>query len=309
MMMRLAENSTEGRYYVATRPIGERALVMREDALVVGFPQAYLGRFCSWCIGRVKAGARGRGRACRECGVAVYCGEECQRRGEALHRSVECGVLATLHHKDEGRLGDLVESGFAFLDTGTVAQALCLARLGHGSLCEAPYPALTTKGERSLLRRVCEATSVPFDAAASCCSRVLCNCFALELPHRGSILRIGSGSYPRGSLFNHSCAPNIGFARVGREIVFFAARDIAAGDRMCINYVDLNLSLGERKRELREEYGFDCQCDRCASGSSLEQDIFGWCQSCSSAAKAFGVCSICAPNDLLSVLRSSPPCG
>ena len=304
--MKLAENRREGRYYVATTPIRERTVVLREEALVVGFPQAYVRKYCSWCTARVDEGARVTSRMCRECKVAVYCGEECQRRGEASHRSVECGVLAALHRQDGGRLGHLVRGGFEMLDNGTIAQALYLAKLGPGQLCEASYPVLTSEDERALLRRVCEVTSVPFEIAASCCSRVLCNCFALELPHQGSILRIGSGCYPRASLFNHSCSPNISFVRAGREIVFFAAKEIAAGDKMCINYIDLNYSLEERKRELRDDYGFDCQCERCAAGSAFEQDIFGWCPSCSSTSKVFGVCAICTPTDLLNILLSGP---
>lgn len=306
MMMRLAENEREGRHYAATTPIRERAVVMREEALVLGFPQAYVTRYCSWCTGMVDPGAGGTGRVCRECGVAVYCGEECQRRGAATHRSVECDVLAALHREDDGRLGGLLNSGFEMLDDGTVAQALYLARLGPGQLCEAPYSALSSEDERSLLRQVCRVTSVPFEVAASCCSRVLCNCFALELPHRGAIRRIGSGCYPRGSLFNHSCSPNISFVRVGRENIFFATKDIAAGDKMCINYIDLSLSLQERKNKLRDDYGFDCQCERCAAGSDIGQDTFGWCASCSSASKVFGLCTICAPADLLNILLSSP---
>ena len=106
------------------------------------------------------------------------------------------------------------------------------------------------------------------------------------------IRRIGSGCYSRASLFNHSCSPNICFARVGREIVFFATRDIAAGEKLCINYIDLNRSLQERKTKLREDFGFDCNAKDARPAPKMSKASSAGAR----CARQRPSCSACAPS-------------
>ena len=44
-----------------------------------------------------------------------------------------------------------------------------------------------------------------------------------------------------------------------------ALGDRAAGDELTISYVDGRLPYAERRKILRDHYGFDCACGRCAA--------------------------------------------
>ena len=97
--------------------------------------------------------------------------------------------------------------------------------------------------------------------------------------------------YPIGALLNHACTPNVCITftrsqqvgrcagarmRAGRTICterscwlggpnqsVRAIRDIAAGEELCISYVDLAHATAERQGHLLRQYGFQCACDRC----------------------------------------------
>lgn len=76
----------------------------------------------------------------------------------------------------------------------------------------------------------------------------------------------GFGCWPGASYFNHSCNPNVEKQRQGRAWTFTAGRDIARGDELCITYLsgeERKLGREERMARLRN-WGFDCNCDRCA---------------------------------------------
>lgn len=42
-----------------------------------------------------------------------------------------------------------------------------------------------------------------------------------------------------------------------------AARDIAAGEQLCIAYLDVDLPVERRQEKLHFGYGFSCTCPRC----------------------------------------------
>ncbi|KII85522.1 hypothetical protein PLICRDRAFT_115915 [Plicaturopsis crispa FD-325 SS-3] len=84
----------------------------------------------------------------------------------------------------------------------------------------------------------------------------------------------GYGMYVSASYFNHGCTPNIRKERVGRALQFYTARDVDAGDELCISYVDIEDNVWARRQKLHDKWYFDCTCDRCcreaaASGGLL----------------------------------------
>lgn len=77
----------------------------------------------------------------------------------------------------------------------------------------------------------------------------------------------GYGCWPAASYFNHSCGPNVEKNREGREWCFRAGRDIRQGEEICITYLsgqERQASREERMKMLKENWGFDCACSRCA---------------------------------------------
>lgn len=78
---------------------------------------------------------------------------------------------------------------------------------------------------------------------------------------------VAAGVFTLGSLFNHSCVPNIAatFIEDRQIVVFRALRDIAPGEELVHSYVDLARCTRERRVLLKKDYNFDCACFYCTS--------------------------------------------
>jgi hypothetical protein len=74
---------------------------------------------------------------------------------------------------------------------------------------------------------------------------------------------IASGFFGYAAMMNHSCAPNLVKAFVGRELQYVAIRPIKHGEEMFLCYVDKSMSFNLRQWRLSTQYFFDCQCPRC----------------------------------------------
>lgn len=71
-----------------------------------------------------------------------------------------------------------------------------------------------------------------------------------------------------GRMLNHSCNPNTVFKpydndHYGNKMVFICCRNIKKGEEITDSYVDIKYDINKRKKRLKEQYGFDCECDRC----------------------------------------------
>ncbi|KAF2730916.1 hypothetical protein EJ04DRAFT_555064 [Polyplosphaeria fusca] len=70
----------------------------------------------------------------------------------------------------------------------------------------------------------------------------------------------GYGCWPGASYFNHSCAPNVGKRRVGREWEFRSCGMVGRGEELCISYLsgeERGWSKGRRMGVLRRNWGFE----------------------------------------------------
>lgn len=89
----------------------------------------------------------------------------------------------------------------------------------------------------------------------------------------------GYGIYVYASCFNHDCLPNVcRFDYLDRdsndsndsygqnsntEISIRAIHEISQGNEICLSYFPVNWTYNERQHRLKEDYGFQCSCDRC----------------------------------------------
>jgi hypothetical protein len=72
--------------------------------------------------------------------------------------------------------------------------------------------------------------------------------------------------YALGSMFNHSCDPNvINHFQYDRNKFWQATQKISEGDELFISYVPPDASLEERKKKLLG-YDFECNCPKCKAG-------------------------------------------
>ncbi|KAL4781296.1 hypothetical protein BJX76DRAFT_360076 [Aspergillus varians] len=87
--------------------------------------------------------------------------------------------------------------------------------------------------------------------------------------------QFGAAVYPRASIANHSCYPNI-IHKPGKHgrMIFSASRDIAAGEECCISYFDMTqyTELQERREHLQSLFRFKCGCSRCSAEEAAMPD-------------------------------------
>ncbi|KIJ16376.1 hypothetical protein PAXINDRAFT_113456 [Paxillus involutus ATCC 200175] len=78
---------------------------------------------------------------------------------------------------------------------------------------------------------------------------------------------MGWGIWVSASYFNHSCTPSVQKVRQGRVLHLETTREIQAGEELCISYINTDLPVDERRRELEESWFFICRCYRCEKDS------------------------------------------
>lgn len=73
-----------------------------------------------------------------------------------------------------------------------------------------------------------------------------------------------AGIFPFGSLVNHSCDANVHVTPVDNKLAWIVAQPITKSDQITVNYgTDPNQSVFKRRRFLKENFGFTCNCIRC----------------------------------------------
>ncbi|CAL0329848.1 unnamed protein product [Lupinus luteus] len=81
------------------------------------------------------------------------------------------------------------------------------------------------------------------------------------------------GIYPYASFFNHDCLPNscrFDYVDSGppgdihnTDFIIRMIHDVPQGREICLSYFPVNENYSSRQKRLLEDYGFNCNCDRC----------------------------------------------
>ncbi|XP_027339263.1 SET and MYND domain-containing protein 4 isoform X2 [Abrus precatorius] len=79
-------------------------------------------------------------------------------------------------------------------------------------------------------------------------------------------VRVGKGIYKAGSLFNHSCQPNVHAYFLSRTLYLRTTKVVAAGSQLELSYgPQVGLwDCDDRINFLKDEYAFHCQCTGCS---------------------------------------------
>lgn len=95
------------------------------------------------------------------------------------------------------------------------------------------------------------------------------NVLAFQTFHDGDEASIGCALCLFGSLFNHSCAPNVSRISYNDKIVFMTTRPVKIGEQLFISYGPSfhHSNLNERQEEL-QNYKFICKCQACVNNWS-----------------------------------------
>lgn len=78
--------------------------------------------------------------------------------------------------------------------------------------------------------------------------------------------RIFTAIFPKVSMLNHSCDPNICNSFDGPFLTIYASRDIAANEEIfnCYGPNYKLMSKSERQTALKQQYCFECKCEKCS---------------------------------------------
>jgi hypothetical protein len=150
--------------------------------------------------------------------------------------------------------------------------------LHAGTATQLPSPREVSR-QASILRHMANKSIVPHSSLAIADGdyfrlnqAISLNSFSFQgsLRKGDSGYDVGAALFLKASRINHSCRPNADFnirwlEDRGVLIRITANRDVQCGEEICISYLPAGLRAGERRRRLRENWNFDCNCDACVA--------------------------------------------
>mmetsp|Transcript_40583 Transcript_40583/g.126330 ORF Transcript_40583/g.126330 Transcript_40583/m.126330 type:complete len:318 (+) Transcript_40583:116-1069(+) len=269
--LRVTSSPDCGRFYVAARDIGPGEVLLMEEPEALVIRESQVQQVCRACL---LSGQR-MPVSCL-CAYAWYCSEAC-RAADRLHPS-ECVCLQRYCHP-ESRCSD--SRTFVRL----LIQLLCQRQQRkHRALdlhdgLDAFKQMKDWNDRRGRYRKLIQSFSETVsdgltwrhDQLEAMLGMIECNRFDLWSKHRKH--RLGMALYTLGSIFNHSCAPNVARVQRGAAAEFRAIAEVSEGDALTLAYVDPRLDKSARGRELRARYGFTCACCACSGGGSPSVDL------------------------------------
>lgn len=116
--------------------------------------------------------------------------------------------------------------------------------------------------------------------------------------------RIGSGIASRSkscinavpgafSLLNHSCSPNAEVRWEGGDMSLYSLRPIAAGEEVCVSYIDELEGVLSRRYFLLQYQGFLCLCPRCqANFSGIGDELLLGCPALVDRSRSLFFCCV-----------------
>ncbi|KAM6220009.1 histone-lysine N-methyltransferase SMYD3 isoform 2-T2 [Rhynchocyon petersi] len=247
----------------ALTPLRAGELLYRSDPLAYTVCKGSRGVVCDCCLlGKEKL------LRCSQCQVAKYCSAKCQKEAWPDHKR-ECRCLKGCRPRyppDSVRLlGRVV---FKFMEEKpTESEKLYTfydLESNINKLTEDKKEGLRQLAmtfQHFMKEEMQDASQLPpafdiFEAFA----KVICNSFTIC---NAEMQEVGVGLYPSMSLLNHSCDPNCSIVFNGPHLLLRAVRDIEVGEELTICYLDMLMTSEERKKQLRDQYCFDCDCVRC----------------------------------------------
>ena len=94
------------------------------------------------------------------------------------------------------------------------------------------------------------------------------NCYAIGQGSLGFLKPYpyeGSGCFIFPAYFNHSCDPNTFRFTIGDIFILLAMKDIKKNEEVCTIYIGANQNYEERRKKIKETFGFECDCNYCKS--------------------------------------------
>ncbi|KAL6049140.1 SET domain-containing protein [Balamuthia mandrillaris] len=277
----IVETAAKGRAVTAKRPFVVGDEVFHDPAFSACVLDHARERVCHHCLTQeIKAGTSLR---CNNCNEVSYCCPACGEAASAAHDK-ECGAFAKVRNIADATSTDVVLLKLAI-------RAACRTALGEAEKKRFEDEVLSmvvnkeffTDEWKEAVGTACKAivsqlpsdvhSSINADTLLELCCRINSNSHAIRAP-LVTQPAVATGLFPVASLINHSCKPNMCYSTVGDIVYLTAIKPIAAGEELCISYIDLYQSRKQRQEELHRTKFFQCRCTRCTSPLSQSPDRF-----------------------------------
>ncbi|CAG8575051.1 9916_t:CDS:2, partial [Dentiscutata heterogama] len=270
-----------GRGIYAMQKISPGDLIIQDTLYVAVVEDANLSVACSGCLSK-----GGRLLCCSSCNVIHYCSEECKRK-DRLYHEYECKPFVRLKRTPPTsirlicrilihRMNDPTSVSIILLMwLAILISSLQLSCLSFSSrILKTSKPShyldrtmfkqeqIETFAQMSMVVREC----ISQDALLSASEMLDLFCRMTENSFSildGEMIAFGVGIYPNASLLNHSCHPNCVVIFENSKLMVRCIEPINNDQELVINYVDLSLPVEERRKELRKQYFFSCNCESC----------------------------------------------
>ncbi|CRG92185.1 N-lysine methyltransferase SMYD2 [Talaromyces islandicus] len=237
---------------------------------------ARLADTCAGCYDSRRPIDDGSGelKACTRCRVVRYCGRNCQLKDWRFAHSLECSIFGKLHPR--------------ILPNNVRAVLRIVLRYKHKKCTADEFQAFLKlshaqsdqqRGKREDIRLAARAVKEYSGVAdmdegliASLFTRLDVNTFNLVTY---DYTPIGLYLDPYSSLMNHSCAYNAIVVFDGDRMTVKSTRPMRLDEQVFVSYIDTTYCVSTRRRQLRQRYGFECECVKCTeearSGGLLEE--------------------------------------
>lgn len=276
---KIEHTDTLGRHMVATRDIKQGEMIFKEKPAVLG-PRITSSALCLTCGVRLEPLAETYDfYKCTTCHWPM-CGPKCEKSD--VHKP-ECKVMSERKYQCDIKyeFPDKVESAYCVISPLRVLlmkfsnpqQYENLINL-ESHLDERINTPLYLVLKANLVTFITQVLEMPFDEETilKVASIFDTNSFDVRSPDRGTRMR---AIYLTASMMDHSCKPNTKHIFVGDEynLAAIATVPIAKGDLITATYTQSLWGTLDRRRHLKTNKWFDCECERCKDPTELGTNL------------------------------------
>lgn len=216
-------------------------------------------------------------KSCGGCFVVKYCTKDCQKRDWTRYHKHECQVFKKAKEVESPILDMTMEMlmlrTYLMLENQPhlASQAFLLSngtqRTFDDLMTNLEFIEKDIKKMNSI-ERLCQLVSqiMPiFDKSRflSILGKISTNSFSIQDEKTDE--KIGHSIRVPTAVFNHSCQPNATSLTKGLTQEIRSLNHIMPGQEVTVSYIDLLQTREHRRRELKENWYFDCECKRCSS--------------------------------------------
>lgn len=264
-------SDTLGRHMIATRDIKQGEMILKEKPAVMG-PRISCTPQCLSCAIKLepnKVGDKYEFYYCSSCNWPM-CGPKCEKAD--VHKA-ECKIMTDRKYKctieyqgpdkSEAAYCVIVPVRVLLMKESNPLQFENLINL-QSHLEDRINSPLYTILKANLITFVTQVLGLPFDEESimKVAAILDTNAFDVRSPDHSKRFR---AIYVTASMMDHSCKPNTRHIFLGDDftVAFIATVPIAKGELITTTYTQTLWGTLDRRRQLKQNKWFDCECERC----------------------------------------------